>query len=235
MRPQDEPIARATVDERTQPLCEHLAAVAELAAQFGAELGCSEWARLAGLWHDLGKYSAEFQQYIRQTSGSENEAGAGPGRVDHSTLGALVAIQRLGLLGRILAYAIAGHHTGLPDWQSEFSGVAGLAQRLVKRIPQAQPPAEIVSHSTWRPRPSSKAAPRRSWPSEIANSPRPGNDDDSVVSKTKTVLTSRKEAHGIGRPVKRTRALLASNPPGIAGRVTETRPGERRSSPSPLF
>ncbi len=38
-------------------LDEHLKDTAELAAAFAAEFGCSEWGRLAGVWHDLGKYS----------------------------------------------------------------------------------------------------------------------------------------------------------------------------------
>lgn len=45
-----------------QPLADHLRNVAELAAGFGASFGASDWARLAGQWHDLGKYSAEFQR-----------------------------------------------------------------------------------------------------------------------------------------------------------------------------
>ncbi|MFZ3090507.1 MAG: hypothetical protein WA240_07800 [Nitrospirota bacterium] len=36
-------------------LDEHLKGTAELAAAFAAEFGCSEWGRLAGLWHDAGK------------------------------------------------------------------------------------------------------------------------------------------------------------------------------------
>jgi len=44
------------VDE-WQGLEEHLKETAEKAAQFAAEFGCGEWEYLAGLWHDLGKYS----------------------------------------------------------------------------------------------------------------------------------------------------------------------------------
>mgnify|MGYP001563309355 CR=1 FL=1 len=32
----------------------HLKGTAERAAAFAAEFGCSEWGRLAGLWHDMG-------------------------------------------------------------------------------------------------------------------------------------------------------------------------------------
>jgi len=53
-----------------------------------------------------------------------------PGRVDHSTAGALHAIELHGILGRIPAYCIAGHHAGLPDWQDAFAPRASLANRM---------------------------------------------------------------------------------------------------------
>lgn len=39
----------------------HLRQVGELAARFASALGSAEWGRLAGLWHDLGKYRGEFR------------------------------------------------------------------------------------------------------------------------------------------------------------------------------
>lgn len=47
----------------------HLRDVATLAAQFASGFGSADWARVAGVWHDLGKYSAEFQKYINNVSG----------------------------------------------------------------------------------------------------------------------------------------------------------------------
>ena len=43
---------------------EHLRAVADLAGEFASTFGHSDWGRLAGLWHDLWKYSVAFQGYI---------------------------------------------------------------------------------------------------------------------------------------------------------------------------
>jgi CRISPR-associated endonuclease/helicase Cas3 len=40
---------------------DHLRAVAELAGQHASAMGYADWVQLAGLWHDLGKYSAAFQ------------------------------------------------------------------------------------------------------------------------------------------------------------------------------
>lgn len=113
-------------------LAAHLKAVAELAARHAAGFG-SDWAYLAGLWHDLGKFRPGFQAYIRLTSDAHIE-GRLPGSSEksHSAAGALHAIKafesRFGASGgkaaRILAYVIAGHHAGLADW------TGGLDQRL---------------------------------------------------------------------------------------------------------
>ena len=40
---------------------EHLRAVADIAGEFASTFGQAEWGQLAGLWHDLGKYFAVFQ------------------------------------------------------------------------------------------------------------------------------------------------------------------------------
>ncbi|MDH4081438.1 MAG: HD domain-containing protein [Nitrospira sp.] len=40
---------------------EHLRAVGNLAAELALNFGASDWGRLAGLWHDLGK-SSIFQK-----------------------------------------------------------------------------------------------------------------------------------------------------------------------------
>lgn len=54
-------------------LAEHLAEVGRLAGHFAQHYG-TDWARLAGRWHDLGKYRPRFQHYIRQASGFEADA-----------------------------------------------------------------------------------------------------------------------------------------------------------------
>ena len=83
----------------------HLREVARLAANHAAGFGGQEWARLAGLWHDLGKYRPGFQRYLRAATGTAAENGhieGGAGRVSHSTAGALLACQRFGAAGRVL-------------------------------------------------------------------------------------------------------------------------------------
>jgi CRISPR-associated endonuclease/helicase Cas3 len=106
-------------------LVEHLLEVARLAAGHAAPFGGQEWARLAGRWHDLGKYRPGFQRYLRAATGAEAENAhieGGAGRVSHSTAGALLACERFGTPGRVLAYLIASHHAGLYDWHCDRLG-----------------------------------------------------------------------------------------------------------------
>jgi CRISPR-associated endonuclease/helicase Cas3 len=111
---------------------DHLTRVAEMAREFAGAFHAGDWGYLAGLWHDLGKYLPAFQSYIRKVAGSDAHLEGKPGRVDHSSVGAVQAVQALGPLGRILAYSIAGHHAGLPDWQSPEAGMGALSQRLAR-------------------------------------------------------------------------------------------------------
>lgn len=50
--------------EEWQPLEEHLRNVAEMARGFAEPFGGGDWAYVAGLLHDLGKYSIGFQKRL---------------------------------------------------------------------------------------------------------------------------------------------------------------------------
>lgn len=88
-----------------QPLADHLASVARIAASNASAFGMEQLAAPSGLLHDVGKYTADFQCKIK------GEAI----RVDHATRGAMLAVQQYGQLGYLIAYAIAGHHAGLAN------------------------------------------------------------------------------------------------------------------------
>lgn len=81
----------------------HLKRVAELASLFSAKFGAAEFAYWAGLWHDLGKFHPDFQSFIHAPEGRR-----GP---DHSSAGAVHAGNGFDLL----AFLVAGHHSGLPS------------------------------------------------------------------------------------------------------------------------
>jgi CRISPR-associated endonuclease/helicase Cas3 len=93
-----------------QSVLQHLTATAELARELGEDTGLADFAYAAALLHDLGKYAPEFQ---RRLEGSSE-------KVDHATAGAkeieqLMISRGQPMIGRLLAYCIAGHHGGLPD------------------------------------------------------------------------------------------------------------------------
>jgi CRISPR-associated endonuclease/helicase Cas3 len=73
-------------DDRSdwQALRDHLVAVAALATERGAKFGAPKAAGLAGLLHDLGKYSVAFQLRL---------GGSGQS-FDHSTAGAQEVIRQ---------------------------------------------------------------------------------------------------------------------------------------------
>ena len=97
--------------EAWEPLGDHLLAVAGESARFGAIFGYGKIARVAGFLHDIGKTSGAFQRYIADAEKSGWARGP-----DHSSAGAQeVATILSEPFGRLLAFAIAGHHAGLPD------------------------------------------------------------------------------------------------------------------------
>jgi len=112
-----------------QPLEEHLKNVAEIARSFAESFSAGDWGYLAGLWHDIGKYSDEFQKMLGTEEGSDAHIETKFRRIDHSTAGAKHAHISLKDKGKLLAYAIAGHHAGLLDGKSND---ACLYNRLMK-------------------------------------------------------------------------------------------------------
>lgn len=105
---------------RTETQCEHLSAVALRASGFAASFGQSEVARVTGLLHDLGKYSARFQNRLQG-----KETG-----VDHWSSGAWAALMNYHNQGLAPALAIAGHHIGLQ--QADRDSLRSLAPDVLR-------------------------------------------------------------------------------------------------------
>lgn len=122
--------------DRWQTLEDHLKQVAELARSFADEFGAGDWGYLAGLWHDVGKYSKEFQKYLLAANDDDAHIETKHGRVDHSTAGAKHAFRQAKNEGKLLAYTIAGHHAGLPDGKSNEGSC------LTKRLGKANPSSD---------------------------------------------------------------------------------------------
>ena len=103
-----------------QTLQSHLVNVGEIAAEFARVFGAQEIAYQTGQLHDLGKYSEAFNRRLH----------GGPS-VDHATAGAKIAVERWGnVIGKLMAFCIAGHHAGLANGNGEGDNRSTLKQRL---------------------------------------------------------------------------------------------------------
>jgi CRISPR-associated endonuclease/helicase Cas3 len=100
---------------KTAGLCAAFAEQMFMKGSLSRKEAC-EWGKLLGLWHDLGKFAVAWQAYLaKKADPHEIEM---QGKLDHSSAGAQHAVARSPLLGHLLAYPIAGHHSGLLDGNS---------------------------------------------------------------------------------------------------------------------
>lgn len=117
------------LDGAVQSLESHLLGVAKLAKTLASKIALEPQGEIIGLLHDLGKYSDEFQNYLKSAVGLINQdedefvdARGLKGKVDHSTAGAQLVWEELSkqgdigrIVGQILCLCIASHHSGLID------------------------------------------------------------------------------------------------------------------------
>jgi CRISPR-associated endonuclease/helicase Cas3 len=112
--------------EQMDPKHGHLNKVAFWTAKFAAEMFppgsdrdiAHQWGYLAGLWHDLGKYSPEFQ---RKLNGERIQ-------IEHTGAGAALAKELIPIWWETLGFVIAGHHSGLTN-RSARDGLTPLDER----------------------------------------------------------------------------------------------------------
>lgn len=116
-----------------QSISEHCHSTARYAAAALESIGLSAAGKTAGLLHDLGKYSAQFQSYIKDGIGTR-------GMVNHTFAGVRLLLERYhheppedltDITAELLALAIGGHHGGLFDCIDEQQK-NGFQHRLTK-------------------------------------------------------------------------------------------------------
>ena len=125
--------AHIAPDGRKQTVMEHLKGTAEFAERFAAAFDAAEQGALAGLAHDIGKYSEAFQRRILEN---------GP-KTDHSTAGAFECAK----INQIpAAFCVAGHHSGLPDLGGSDDQSEGTLYARINRAAQNT----IPDYSIWK-------------------------------------------------------------------------------------
>jgi CRISPR-associated endonuclease/helicase Cas3 len=140
------PIAHLRMkDQEPQYLWEHLMKVSILTKNFSEKVGLADIGEILGLYHDLGKASQEFQNYLGSAIGFINpdsddyvDVKAKKGKVDHSSAGAQVIYRNLNqkgsegqLAAQVISLCIASHHSGLIDCLSP-NGIDNFKKRMDK-------------------------------------------------------------------------------------------------------
>jgi CRISPR-associated endonuclease/helicase Cas3 len=99
---------------KDQELQDHLTETATLAKAFARVFGCENAGYLAGLLHDLGKYTQAFQVYLKRSLRGEEVTR---GEVIHALQGAKLIEETIKdhLISDIIGNVIATHHGGLFD------------------------------------------------------------------------------------------------------------------------
>lgn len=126
------------VDDKkyVQTVEEHCHGVAEIAAELLRDIGLEKTAYLAGIIHDLGKFSENFKNYIEKAADGEKVQR---GSVNHTFAGVRFLLEKHSdeqlsgfsdIVLEILAYAVGAHH-GLFDCVDDNNN-NGFTKRIQK-------------------------------------------------------------------------------------------------------
>jgi len=130
-----------------QPVKEHLENVAFHSSKNASKMDLYKAGELVGLLHDLGKYSYEFQKYIKSATGQISpdeddfvDAKGLKGKIDHSSAGAQYLwdwaknrTPQEQIVAQMLAICVASHHSGLIDCLT-VDGENNFVRRMAKAL-----------------------------------------------------------------------------------------------------
>ncbi|SFS81985.1 CRISPR-associated helicase/endonuclease Cas3 [Paenibacillus sp. 453mf] len=111
-------------DQEHQLVETHLLEVKKLAESIGSKIGAAHIAGLAGLLHDMGKFTDSFRTYILEAVQNPDHPPK-RGSIDHSTAGGKLLYElyhqerrqlNTSLLAEIVGNAIISHHSYLQDY-----------------------------------------------------------------------------------------------------------------------
>ena len=126
-------LAHLTEDGRKQTVFDHLTGTASLCSSFAAAFDAEDQGCLTGMAHDIGKYTRAFQCRLH----------GGP-KVDHASAGAFECLK---IQQPLAAFAISGHHGGLPDGGGR--GDAADTSSFWGRINRASQ-GKLADYHAWR-------------------------------------------------------------------------------------
>lgn len=126
-----------STDHSIQTVQEHLEAVASLARTYGDPLGFGAHAELAGLLHDMGKFTTKFTEYLENAVIHGEIATT---KIDHSTAGAKYLYDNFynendyqQFVIEIVGMAILSHHSGLQNFVQLDMSTSDYIRRVVEK------------------------------------------------------------------------------------------------------
>ncbi|MFB7157687.1 CRISPR-associated helicase Cas3' [Lysinibacillus sp. NPDC056232] len=124
-----------TSDGAEQLLVDHLKEVQYIAENIGQKIGLKHVTGLAGMLHDMGKFSEAFQEYIRDAVANPSDPPK-RGSVDHSTAGGKFLMEHFQQVNSVSPFlvecvsnAIFSHHGQLLD-MVDMDGKSPFVNRL---------------------------------------------------------------------------------------------------------
>ena len=105
--------AHKSGDGRWQSAVDHSEGTGELAGRFAGEFGFAAEGRAEGRHHDDGKYASKFQDRLNGTNITYEHSSAGMYLFEKKAEALKQSASKYTYL--LLAFAVGGHHSGLPD------------------------------------------------------------------------------------------------------------------------